>query len=81
VLISNGVNCFVEILDAITGEEKQWIKELYESMEFNRYRKHYIEIHQKLENTHRVEMRRPLIREAYGLLMELKKYPLENVTC
>ncbi|MFT4562913.1 MAG: hypothetical protein ACI9BW_002664 [Gammaproteobacteria bacterium] len=63
----------VEVLGSITDAEKEWMKELYESIEFHRYRKRYIEINQKLENTHGVEKRRPLVREASGLLNELKE--------
>jgi hypothetical protein len=62
-----------EVLGAITDEEKEWMKGLYESMEFHRYRKRYIEINQELENTHGVEKRSPLVREANGLLNELKE--------
>jgi hypothetical protein len=63
----------VEILGAISEEEKIWMKEHYDSMEFHRYRKRYVEIHQKLENTHGVKKRSPLVRESYRLLDELKK--------
>ena len=63
----------VEILGAISEDEKKWMKELYGSMEFHRYRKRYVEIYRKLENTHGVDKRRPLVREAYGLLDELRK--------
>ena len=61
-----------EVLDAITDDDRTWIKSLYESMEFHRYRKRYIAIYEKLEKTNGVEYRSPLVREAGDLLNELK---------
>ena len=63
----------IEILSAISNEEKTWISETYESIEFHRYRKRYIEIHEKLANTKGVENRSPLVREAGKLLDDLKE--------
>ena len=62
-----------EIAGAISKEESAWMKELYDSTEFHRYRKRYLEISQELENTHGVEKRSPLVREASNLLNELKE--------
>jgi len=62
----------VEILGAITPEEKEWMKDLYNSIEFRRFRKRYIDIYRELENTRGVENRSPLVKEAGGLLDELK---------
>jgi hypothetical protein len=62
-----------EILNAITSEEREWMRDLYNSLEFRRYRKRYIEIYSALENTHGVEKRSPLVREAGELLDELKQ--------
>ena len=45
---------------------------LYESIEFHRYRKQYVEIYEKLETTQGVENRSPLVREAGNLLNDLK---------
>jgi len=61
-----------EILNAITDDDRDWMKSLNESMEFHRYRKQYVEIYEKLEKTTGVERRSPLVREAGNLLNELK---------
>lgn len=63
----------IEVLNAITSEEKDWIRSLYESLEFHRYRKRYVEIYEKLEETQGVENRTPLVREAGNLLNELEE--------
>jgi len=62
----------IEILNGITDEDRNWIRGLYESFEFYRYRKQYVEIYKKLEKTRGVENRSPLVREAGNLLNDLK---------
>ena len=62
-----------EIIGAITNEDKEWMRSLYTSLEFRRYRKRYIEIHKELEITSGVEKRSPLVKEAGELLNELKQ--------
>ena len=62
-----------EILSAITDENRGWIKQLNDSLEFRRYRKRHIEIYRELEHTKGVERRSPLVREAGTLLNELKR--------
>jgi hypothetical protein len=64
----------IEVQNSITDKEKDWLREMYESMEFHRYRKQYIEIHEQLENTEGVENRSPLVREAGELLNDLKAH-------
>jgi hypothetical protein len=61
-----------EILTAITGEDREWMRQLHDSLDFCRFRKRHIEIHRELENTREFEKRRPLTQEARSLLDELK---------
>ncbi|MBF0281811.1 MAG: hypothetical protein HQM07_04510 [Zetaproteobacteria bacterium] len=69
---SQAIPC--EILNAITDDDKNWMKALYESLAFHRYRKRHIEIHEQLQKTHGEEQRSPLVNEAGNLLNELKKH-------
>ena len=62
-----------EILSAITDEDRIWMKQHHDSLEFRRYRNRHIEIYRELENTTGVERRSPLVREAGTLLDELKR--------
>lgn len=62
----------LEILSGITDEDRSWTRENYESLEFQRYRKRYVEIYQELEDTDGVENRSPLVKEANNLLNDLK---------
>ena len=62
-----------EIQNAITDEDRDWMKQLNDSFEFRRYRKRYIEIYRELEHTKEVEKRRSLVDEAGSLLDELKR--------
>ena len=62
-----------EIINAINHDDKDWMRSLYESLDFHRFRKRYVEIYEKLEKTNGVENRSPLVREAGNLLNELKE--------
>jgi len=62
----------IEVQNAITDEEKDWLRETYESMEFHRYRKRHLEIHKQLEITEGIKNRSPLVKEAGELLNDLK---------
>jgi len=61
----------VEVRDSISQEEIEWMKTLYESFAFRRIRKRHIEIYHELLHAHGVEVRRPLVEEAYSLLDSL----------
>lgn len=61
-----------EVLAAISDEDKAWIRELYESLEFRRYKKRYIELQTELERAEGVEKRGPLVAELYSILNGLK---------
>ena len=61
-----------EILNAISNDDKNWMRSLYGSLVFHRLRKRYVEIYEKLEKTNDVDNRLPLVREAGNLLNELK---------
>ncbi len=60
-----------EVLATIQQDEIEWMKTLYDSFEFCRIRKRYIEIYHKLLHTREVEARRPLVKEACSLLDNL----------
>lgn len=59
---------FGEVIEAITNSDLKWMKELYHSPDFSHMRDRYVEIHRKLKDTHDVEERRKLIKEADSLL-------------
>ncbi|MDT8387462.1 MAG: hypothetical protein RQ736_08105 [Thiogranum sp.] len=61
-----------KILSAITDEDRAWIRELHESFEFQRYKKQYIELRQRLDKTHSVENRSPIVDELGLILKDLK---------
>ena len=61
-----------EVLAAITDQDQEWMGELYDSLEFRRYRKKYIEIRTALDRTEGVEKRRPLVRQLGSILEDLK---------
>lgn len=63
----------IAVRNAITDKEKRWLSDMYESMEFHRYRKQHIEIHEQLENTEGYENRSLLVREMNDLLNDLKE--------
>lgn len=59
------------VLESIQPDDIEWMKTLYESFEFRRIRKRYIEIYHDLLHLHDVQTRRPLVTEAYTLLDSL----------
>jgi hypothetical protein len=61
-----------EVLAAITDLDKEWMRQLYDSLEFRRYKKQYIDIHTDLDRTEGVEKRSPLVRQLRSVLNELK---------
>lgn len=63
---------FDEVLDAISEDDKNWVKEQYESFVFRRIRQRYIEIYGQLQNVKDLPSRRKLLEEADSLLDVLK---------
>lgn len=61
-----------EVIAAISEEDKAWMRELYESLEFRRYRKRYVDLQTELDRAEGVEKRGPLVAELYSILDELK---------
>lgn len=55
------------VLDALTDEDKTWIREAYQSEPFQNVLKRHIEVNQALESLQRGEERSALIRELYSL--------------
>jgi hypothetical protein len=51
----------------IKQSEIQWMESLYNSFEFRRIRKQYIEIYHKLQHTDNLEKRKALLNESYSL--------------
>ena len=62
-----------EVRSSIKEDEIQWMKVLYESLDFRRIRKRYIEIYHELKNTKELRLRKVLLNESYGLLDSLPK--------
>ena len=62
-----------EILAEISDADREWMKQLYDSIEFHRYRKRYVELNEKLDKTDGVQKRSPLVRQIYAILDELKE--------
>ena len=60
-----------EVLYALTTEDKNWIKEWYDSFVFQRIRQRYIEIFSELRTKKNVESRKKLLNESYTLLEQL----------
>lgn len=56
------------VLDSLTEAEYQWISQEYESPEFQRIRRRYIEIYQTLKKTRDFAERGRLLDESYALL-------------
>ncbi|MBN2706118.1 MAG: hypothetical protein JXR89_06745, partial [Deltaproteobacteria bacterium] len=54
--------------EAISLEDKTWMAAHYDSFTFQRMLARYIEIYHQLKTTKGIEARRPLVREAAGLL-------------
>ena len=57
-----------EVRTSIKQNEMDWMKTLYESFEFRRIRKRYIEIFHDLQNVKEIGARRALLDESYTLL-------------
>ncbi|MCF6202952.1 MAG: hypothetical protein L3J59_04660 [Methylococcaceae bacterium] len=56
-----------EVIENIKESELIWIRDLYESFEFRRVRKRYIEIYHELQNTNEVKKRSKLLNESHRL--------------
>lgn len=61
-----------QVIDSITKDELMWLEDQYNSFEFKRIRKRYIEIFSELQLTKDVESRTELLDEAYRLPALLK---------
>jgi len=61
-----------EIRSAITDEDKTWIRELHESLEFRRYRQQFMDLHERLDKAKGYENRAPLVRQVGSILNDLK---------
>lgn len=61
-----------QVRESIKESDVQWINELYQSFEFRRIRKRYIEIFKQLQHTKEIEKRRKLLNESYTLLDSLQ---------
>ena len=57
-----------EVRESIKESEIQWMDTLYNSFEFRRIRKRYIEIFHELQHTKELEKRKDLLKESYSLL-------------
>nr|WP_321401145.1 hypothetical protein [uncultured Desulfobacter sp.] len=57
-----------EVLDAISDDDKEWVKEQYDSFVFRRIRQRYIEIYTQLPNVRDLPSRKKLLDEADSLL-------------
>jgi hypothetical protein len=57
-----------EVIASITEAEIQWIHQEYDSLDFRRIRRRYIEIYRKLKNTKETAERKQLLDESYSLL-------------
>lgn len=60
-----------EVRTSIPQSEMDWMKMLYESFEFQRIRKRYIEIFHELKNVKEIGARRVLLDESYKLLNQI----------
>jgi len=61
-----------EVLDAISEDDKNWIKEQYDSFVYRRIRQRYIEIYGQLQNVNDPSSRKKLLEEEDSLLDSLK---------
>ena len=57
-----------EVIAALTEAEIQWISQEYESLDFRRIRKRFIEIFHKLQSLKNVDERKKLLEESHTLL-------------
>ncbi len=62
-----------EILDAISKDDKNWIKEEYDSFVFQRIRQRYIGIFGQLQKTEDLHLRNKLLEESFSLLGQLNR--------
>ncbi len=62
-----------EVKESITKTEIEWMRECYNSLEFRRIRKRYIEIYHELLTVREIEERTVLLKEAYSLLSTLQR--------
>ena len=62
-----------EVIASITEAETQWLRQQYDSLEFRRILKRYIEIYRKLKNTKEIGERSRLLGESYLLLDALNQ--------
>jgi hypothetical protein len=60
-----------EVREKIKQREIDWMKTLYDSFEFRRIRRRYIEIYHELQNVKELEVRKALLNESYSLLNNL----------
>lgn len=61
-----------EVLEAISKDDRSWIKEQYDSFAFRRIRQRYIEIYGQLQNVEDLSSRKKLLEEAGSFLDVLK---------
>jgi hypothetical protein len=61
-----------EVLKNITKTEEIWMERLYDSFEFRRIRKRYIEIYRVLKDTKDIESRKKLLNESYSLIKDFE---------
>ena len=61
-----------EVAKCIRTSEKEWMLTLYDSFEFRRIRKRYIEIYRELQGLKDIEARMKLLNESYSLLDRIK---------
>jgi hypothetical protein len=57
-----------EVIASITEAETQWLRQQYDSLEFRRIRRCYIEVYRKLKNAKDIGERRRLLESSYSLL-------------
>lgn len=55
------------VIDALSDEDKTWIREAYQSEPFQKVLRRHIEINQALESLQRGEERSALVKELYSL--------------
>lgn len=61
-----------EIAKRISPSEVAWMLSLYDSFEFRRIRKRYIEIYHEIQGLKDIEARKKLLNESYSLLDSIK---------
>jgi hypothetical protein len=62
-----------QVRKSIEEKEIEWMAALYESFDFRRIRKRYIEIYHALRNTKDLEARKALLNDSYTLLDSLRE--------